>query len=97
MGKITPAQWQEFVQQKADTDALAISNKYVEMSKKNLYPHHLGSSGYAGKISEWQRKIDETVNAGKANPLEGYEERTQHWLLARSNLTDDGKLVYRKT
>ena len=41
-------------------------------------------------------EIDETASAGKANPLEGYEERTQHWLLARSNLIDDGKLVYRK-
>jgi hypothetical protein len=24
------------------------------MSKKNIYPHHMGSSGYVGKIPEWK-------------------------------------------
>jgi hypothetical protein len=37
-----------------------------------------------------------TVSAGKPNLLEGIEEKTQHWLLARSNLTEDGTLVYKK-
>jgi hypothetical protein len=31
MGKITEAQWNEFVQQKTDPKALAISNEYDEM------------------------------------------------------------------
>jgi hypothetical protein len=39
---------------------------------------------------------EETVSADKPNPLEGIEERTQHWLLAQSNLTEDGTLVYKK-
>jgi hypothetical protein len=52
MGKITEAQWKEFVQHKTDPKALTISNKYDEMSKKNIYPHHKGSSGYVGKIPE---------------------------------------------
>jgi hypothetical protein len=39
---------------------------------------------------------EETVSASKPNPLEGIEERTQHWLLAQSNLTEDGTLVYKK-
>jgi hypothetical protein len=39
---------------------------------------------------------EETVSAGKPNMLEGVEERTQHWLLARSNLTEDSTLVYKK-
>jgi hypothetical protein len=39
---------------------------------------------------------EETVSAGNPNPLEGVEERTQHWLLTRSNLTEDGTLVYTK-
>jgi hypothetical protein len=64
--------------------------------KKNIYPHHLGSSGYAGKVAEWKKKLEETVSASKPNPLEGIEERTRHWLLARSNLTEDGTLVYKK-
>jgi hypothetical protein len=36
MGKIIEAQWKEFVQQKTDPKALAISNEYAEMSKKNI-------------------------------------------------------------
>jgi hypothetical protein len=39
MGKITEAQWEELVQQKTDPKALAISNEFAEMSKKNIYPH----------------------------------------------------------
>jgi hypothetical protein len=39
---------------------------------------------------------EETVSAGKSNPLEGVEERTQHWLLTLSNLTEDDTLVYKK-
>jgi hypothetical protein len=64
--------------------------------KKNTYLHHLGSSRYIGKIAEWNKKLKETVSADKPNPLEGIEERTQHWLLARSNLIENGTLVYKK-
>jgi hypothetical protein len=39
---------------------------------------------------------EETVSASKPYPLEGIEERTHHWLLARSNLTEDDTLVYKK-
>jgi hypothetical protein len=39
---------------------------------------------------------EETVSVGKSNLLEGVEERTQHWLLTRSNLTEDDTLVYKK-
>jgi hypothetical protein len=42
MGKITEVQWKEFVQQNTDHKTLAISNEYAEMSKKNIYPHHMG-------------------------------------------------------
>jgi hypothetical protein len=51
MGKITEAQWKEFVQQKTDPNALAISNEFAEISKQSIYPHHMGSSGYVGKIT----------------------------------------------
>jgi hypothetical protein len=39
---------------------------------------------------------EETVSAGKPNPLEGNEKRTQHWLLARLNLIEDETLFYKK-
>jgi hypothetical protein len=90
------AQWEEFIKQKTDLEALAISDNFAEILKKNIYPHHLGSSRYVGKIGEWKKKIEEIVCVGKPNPLEGVEERTQHWLLTQSNLTEDSTLVYKK-
>jgi hypothetical protein len=96
MGKITEAQWKEFVQQKTDPKALAISNEFAEMSKKNIYPHRMGSSRYVGKNPEWKKKIEEDVSADNPNPVDDIEERTVNWLLARSELTQDGKLVHKK-
>jgi hypothetical protein len=96
MGKITQAQWEEFIKQKTEPEALTTSDKFAEILKKNIYPHHMGSSGYVGKVGEWKKKLEETITAGKPNLLEGVEERTQHWILARSNLTEDGTLVYKK-
>jgi hypothetical protein len=94
MGKTIEAQWKEFVQQKTNPKSLAISNEYVEMWKKNIYPHHIGSKVYVAKISEWKKKIEEVVSVGNPNLVEDIEERTVNWLLARSELTQDGKLVH---
>jgi hypothetical protein len=96
MGKITNVHWKEFVQQKTDTKALAISNEYVEMLKKNIYPHHMGSKGHVAKIPEWKKKIEEAVSAGNPNPVEDIKERTVNWLLSWSELTQDGELVHKK-
>jgi hypothetical protein len=94
MGKIIEAQWKEFVQQKTDPKGLAISNEYDEMLRKNIYPHYMGSKGYVATIPEWKKKIEEVVSTG--NPVEDIEERTVNWLLAQSELTQDGKLVHKK-
>jgi hypothetical protein len=96
MSKIIEAQWKEFAQQKTDPKALAIINEFVEMSKKNIYPHRMGSIGYVGKISRWKKKIEEVVSVSNPNPVADIEERTVNWLLARSELTQDGKLVHKK-
>jgi hypothetical protein len=66
------------------------------MLKKNIYPHHMGSKEYVAKIPEWKKKIEESVSAGNPNPVEDIEERTMNWLLARSEMTQDDKLVYMK-
>jgi hypothetical protein len=76
MGKIIEAQWKEFVQQKTDPKALAISNEFAEMLKKNIYPHHMGSSGYVGIIPEWKKKIEEAISVGNPNLVDDIEERT---------------------
>jgi hypothetical protein len=96
MVKITEVQWKEFVQQKIDPKAIAISNEYAEMSKKNIYPHHMGSKGYVAKIPDWKKKIEKVVSVSNPNPVEDNEERTMNWLLAWSELTQDGKLVHKK-
>jgi hypothetical protein len=36
MSKITQAQWEEFVKQKTEPKALVISDKFAEISKKNI-------------------------------------------------------------
>jgi hypothetical protein len=56
----------------------------------------MGSSRYVGKIPEWKQKIEEVVSAGNPNPVEDIDERVMNWLLARSELTQDGKLVHKK-
>jgi hypothetical protein len=96
MGKIIEVQWKEFIQHKTAPKALAISNKYAEMSKKNIYPHHMRSKGYVAKIPEWKRKIEEVVSVGNPNPVEDIEKRIVNWLLARSELTQDGKFIHKK-
>jgi hypothetical protein len=96
LGKITYAQWKEFVQQKTDPKALAISNEYVEMLKKNIYLHHMGSSRYIAKIPEWKKKIEEVVSVDNPNPVEDIEDRTVNWLLARSELTKTTNLSTRR-
>jgi hypothetical protein len=66
------------------------------MSKKNIYPHRMGSNRYVGKIPKWKKKLEEVVSVGNPNPVDDIEKRTVNWLLARSELTQDGKLVHKK-
>jgi hypothetical protein len=66
------------------------------MLKKNIYPHRMGSSGYISKIPEWKKKIEEAINASNPNLVDDIEERTVNLLLARSELTQDSKLVHKK-
>jgi hypothetical protein len=54
------------------------------------------SKGYVAKIPEWKKKIEEAVSAGDPNLVEDIEETTVNWLLTRSELTQDGKLVHKK-
>jgi hypothetical protein len=66
------------------------------MSKKNIYPNHMGSSGYVSKISERKKKIEETLSASNTNSVDDIEERTVNGLLARSEWTQYDKLVHKK-
>jgi hypothetical protein len=66
------------------------------MSKNNIYPHHMGSSRYVGKIPEWKKKIEDDVSVGNPNPVDDNKERTVSWLLVQSELTQDSKFVHKK-
>jgi hypothetical protein len=39
-----------------------VTDKFAEISKKNIYPHHLGSSGYVGKVGESKKKLQVLAN-----------------------------------
>ena len=56
LGKITRAQWDEFVHQKTKPNTLALSEVNSGCAKKNIYPHHLGFSRYASKVPELKKK-----------------------------------------
>jgi hypothetical protein len=45
---------------------------------KNIYLHHMGSSGYVAKIPKWKKKIEEAVSANNPNPVEDIEDRTMN-------------------
>jgi hypothetical protein len=78
MDKIIETQWKKFVQHKTDPKALAFSNEFAEMSKKNIYTHRMGSSRYIGKIPEWKKKIEEAVSASNPNLVDDTEEITMN-------------------
>jgi hypothetical protein len=48
------------------------------MSKKNIYPHFMGSNGYIGKILKWKKKIEEVVSVGNPNLVDDIKERTMN-------------------
>ena len=61
----------------------------------NKYPHRLGSGGYEGK-SEEQGKVLE-INKGSDSPVVKIQNpRGQDWLMGRSELTADGRIVLPK-
>jgi hypothetical protein len=41
-------------------------------------------------------KEEKTISAGNPNLFEDIEDKTMNWLLTRSELTQDGKLVHKK-
>jgi hypothetical protein len=56
----------------------------------------MGSKRYFAKVPECKKKIEEAISVSNPNLVEDIQERTTNWLLARSELTQDGKLVHKK-
>src|SRR6266540_7308901 len=84
---ITSDDWNAFVSKKTTEAAKLLSKQRSELAKKNVHPHTMGSSGYAGKISIWQREIEDAINAGKEIPFANLDERSKNWMLGRRSTT----------
>ncbi|KAG2562037.1 hypothetical protein PVAP13_8KG344000 [Panicum virgatum] len=90
---ITSEDWEIFVVQKTTPEAIALSEKMAALNRKNKFKVHLGLGGYKKKVGKWRAMEERNHALGKPDPLEGIEERSQNWVYARSNLTDEGELV----
>src|SRR6266498_3591619 len=82
-GMITLNDWAAFVEKKSTEVAKLLSKQRSELAKKNVHPHTMGSSGYAGKIPIWQKEIEDAINAGKEIPFANLDERSKNWMLGR--------------
>ena len=61
----------------------------------NKYPHKLGSGGYEGKSKEWAKII--LKNQQSDSPVVKIKNpRGQDWLMGRSEVTVEGRIVLPK-
>jgi hypothetical protein len=94
IGKISAAQWERFREQRSTEDAVEKSKAASARAKKNIYPHHLGTGGYEGKMEVWQR--EDAAKRAKNIPVLSDELalRPCNWLRARDvSETETGQLV----
>jgi hypothetical protein len=97
-GNISLAVWEEFVDQKKTTRAVALS---VQQKKKAMKaaenPHRLGLGGYAAKIANWRKEEEERRVDGLPIIFEGMDERSRNWILARVlAISPDGNVSFQK-
>ena len=65
--KIPATKWKTFVQQKTSEDFLSKSQANSELAKKNIYHHHLGTSGYQHAIPKW--RVEEAARKAIGLPV----------------------------
>ena len=76
-------------------EAHRLSDVNKENSKKNLYPHRVGSHGYMRKERQWQQLLDELRERGVMPEMEGWSEQSTHFLLGRgASYSSDGSLCF---
>ncbi|CAD6220863.1 unnamed protein product [Miscanthus lutarioriparius] len=87
--------WQQFVDWKLSEDALAMSEVNIVNSHKNDIPHHTGSRGYARKIPEWEKQLQQLAEKGVTLHTDGWNERSLRYLFARGmTFNTDGSLSF---
>jgi hypothetical protein len=98
-GNIPLAVWEEFVDQKKTTEAVALSVQQKEkVMKATENPHRLASGGYAAKMAKWRKEEEKRRVAGLPAIFEGMDERSRNWILARvPAIPPDGNVSFHKT
>ena len=75
--------WEEFCKQRTTEEAKAKSAKFSALAKKNLHPHHLGMTGFAGKRPQWREEERARAAAGLPDPYDGVDLRAKDFIYAR--------------
>jgi hypothetical protein len=80
--KISEGQWAVFLEQRSSSEFIYLSEANSELSKKNKYHHHLGTSGYKRQVSKWRKEDAERKAARLPMLSEQLGERTANWIRA---------------
>ena len=64
-----------------------------EAAKKNLYPHRLGSGGYASARRRWTPAVVIAPSEPSGTPISAEHARSRDYLLARAKRIVDGVAV----
>ena len=87
--------WQAFAEYKLSEQAHRLSEVNKANSQKNIYPHKVGSRGYAKKERQWQVQLDRLRDSGVTPETEGWSDRSTRFLLGRgASFSDDGSLCF---
>jgi hypothetical protein len=54
--KISEGQWALFLEQRSSPEFISLSEANSELSKKNMYHHHLGTCGYKRQVSKCRQE-----------------------------------------
>ena len=92
--RITAAKWKTFVEQKTSEEFLYMSQANVELAKKNIYHHRIGTSGYQRAIPKWRAEEAARKVAGLPVLLEDVPERAGEWLHARKPQESEASLSW---
>jgi hypothetical protein len=97
-GNIPLVVWEEFVDQKKTTEAVALSVQHKEKAMKAAEnPHFLGSGGYAAEMAKWRKEEEERRVASLPTIFEGMDDRSRNWILARvPAIAPDGNVSFQK-
>ncbi|GJN37101.1 hypothetical protein PR202_gb26025 [Eleusine coracana subsp. coracana] len=92
-GNISQQEWDEFVEQKTSSASKELSEKMVELNKRNKFKAWLDPGRYKKKIPIWREQEAKLRTEGKPDPLPNTNERTRNWVYGRSELTEEGEII----